>query len=486
MDTRIQLVAIVATAGLFVIVFELVRRRRLMERYALLWLFASVTLLALAVWKDLLEQVAAAVGIYYAPSALFAIAFGFVLVLLHALLAGHLAAVGPEQGARAAARAAAARGRRRCGRARTEPMSSAPPGTTTSSCTPVAEHGRPGGRGRHRHLRERGGDPRDRCARSRRSSPTATSSSSSTTRRATAAPPPRAPPRPARPCSSWPATAASRRAASPAPQRAARRCCSSSTRTPCSPRAALDALRAAAGEHPRWGAWQALVLLPGGERVNTSGGVVHWLGIAWAGEFDASAPAARPAARGRRSPPGAALVVRRERVGRGRRLRSGLVHVRARTSTSPCACGSRAGASASCRPRGWSTTTTSPRATTSGSTSSATAGGRCSRAYPGAAAGARRARAARVRASRCSPSPRSGGWLPAKLRAQARRAAQPAAACCARRRAVQATRTITPGAFADWLTPALDSPFLGGPAKLAAVRWLVTAYWRAIRLLLPA
>jgi hypothetical protein len=82
MDTRIQLVAIAATAGLFVIVFELVRRRRLMERYALLWLFATVTLLALAVWKDLLEQVAAAVGIYYAPSALFAIAFGFVLVLL--------------------------------------------------------------------------------------------------------------------------------------------------------------------------------------------------------------------------------------------------------------------------------------------------------------------------------------------------------------------------------------------------------------------
>ena len=82
MDSRIQLVAVLVTAGLFVLVFELVRQRRLMERYALLWLFASVTLLALAVWKDLLEQIASAVGIFYAPSALFAIAFGFVLVLL--------------------------------------------------------------------------------------------------------------------------------------------------------------------------------------------------------------------------------------------------------------------------------------------------------------------------------------------------------------------------------------------------------------------
>ena len=82
MDSRIQIFAIVVTAGLFGVVFELVRRRRLMERYALLWLLASVVLLALAVWRDLLEEAAAAIGIFYAPSALFAIAFGFILVLL--------------------------------------------------------------------------------------------------------------------------------------------------------------------------------------------------------------------------------------------------------------------------------------------------------------------------------------------------------------------------------------------------------------------
>ena len=82
MDTRIQILAIAVTAGLFLGVLELVRRRRLMERYSLLWLFAAAVLLALAVWRDLLEEVAAAVGIYYAPSALFVIAFGFVLILL--------------------------------------------------------------------------------------------------------------------------------------------------------------------------------------------------------------------------------------------------------------------------------------------------------------------------------------------------------------------------------------------------------------------
>jgi hypothetical protein len=82
METRIQLVAVAATGGMFFLVFELVRRRRLMERYALLWLFSTAVLLGLAVWKNLLEEVASAVGIYYAPSALFVIAFGFVLAML--------------------------------------------------------------------------------------------------------------------------------------------------------------------------------------------------------------------------------------------------------------------------------------------------------------------------------------------------------------------------------------------------------------------
>jgi len=82
MDNRIQIVAIVATLGLFAIVFELVRQRRLMERYALLWLLSTAVMLGLAIWRGALEQVSSLIGVAYAPSALFVIAFGFVLVLL--------------------------------------------------------------------------------------------------------------------------------------------------------------------------------------------------------------------------------------------------------------------------------------------------------------------------------------------------------------------------------------------------------------------
>jgi hypothetical protein len=82
MDTRIHIVAIAIPLVLLAIVLELVRRRRLLERYALLWLFSAAVLLALGVWSGLLESIASSIGIRYPPSALFVIAFGFILVLL--------------------------------------------------------------------------------------------------------------------------------------------------------------------------------------------------------------------------------------------------------------------------------------------------------------------------------------------------------------------------------------------------------------------
>lgn len=82
MDARIQVVSIIAAAIVLLTILELVRRRRLLERYALLWLGSSVVLLGLAIWRGALTDIASALGIAYPPNALFLIAFGFVLVLL--------------------------------------------------------------------------------------------------------------------------------------------------------------------------------------------------------------------------------------------------------------------------------------------------------------------------------------------------------------------------------------------------------------------
>jgi hypothetical protein len=82
MADRLQLVALIGSGLLFVAVLEMVRRRRLMERYALLWLLAAIVLIALALWRNGLVHVSRAFGIIYAPNALFFVAFGFVLLLL--------------------------------------------------------------------------------------------------------------------------------------------------------------------------------------------------------------------------------------------------------------------------------------------------------------------------------------------------------------------------------------------------------------------
>ena len=81
---RVSVVASLAALVLLVIILELIRSRRLQERYAVLWLITGVTMLVLAIWRDGLARIADLVGIAYPPSALFVIVSLFILaVLLH-------------------------------------------------------------------------------------------------------------------------------------------------------------------------------------------------------------------------------------------------------------------------------------------------------------------------------------------------------------------------------------------------------------------
>jgi hypothetical protein len=82
MSAGLQIFAVAAAGVLLFSVLELVRRRKLLERYALLWLLSAAVLLGLAAWSGLLGTIADAVGIKTPSNALFVIAFGFVLVLL--------------------------------------------------------------------------------------------------------------------------------------------------------------------------------------------------------------------------------------------------------------------------------------------------------------------------------------------------------------------------------------------------------------------
>ena len=81
-ETKAQIIALIATLAIFALILELVRRRRLVERYALLWMSVAAILLVLAIWTDGLDVIADLMGIEEPANAIFILAFGTVFLLL--------------------------------------------------------------------------------------------------------------------------------------------------------------------------------------------------------------------------------------------------------------------------------------------------------------------------------------------------------------------------------------------------------------------
>ena len=82
---RISIAATAVSVVLLLVVFELIRSRRLRERYALLWLATGVVLVVLSAWRGGLNTIAGWLGVQsYPPAVLFAVGILFILaVLLH-------------------------------------------------------------------------------------------------------------------------------------------------------------------------------------------------------------------------------------------------------------------------------------------------------------------------------------------------------------------------------------------------------------------
>lgn len=243
----------------------------------------------------------------------------------------------------------------------------------------------------------------------------------------------------------------------------------------------LEHMRTAAAEWPAWGAWQAAVLMPG-ERINTDGGVVHYLGIGWAG--DCGAPLARlPSAPSEVAfASGAAFVVRRsawESTG-GFDASYFLYHEDLDLGLRLWLANLPVGVVPNARvlhdyefDKGtakwfwlernrWRTVLS---------------------VYPAPLLALLAPALIAAELVLLAVAARSG-WLMAKLRAQ-RAVLIDLPTTLRRRRSVQATRHLTTRAFASHLTSSLDSAYL--PA--GNVRWARTAqaaYWSAVRRLLGA
>jgi N-acetylglucosaminyl-diphospho-decaprenol L-rhamnosyltransferase len=228
----------------------------------------------------------------------------------------------------------------------------------------------------------------------------------------------------------------------------------------------VAAIRAPRGD---WAAWMGLVTA--GDAVNTSGGVVHFTGIAWAGT--APAPGPREVA----FLSGACLAIPRatwERVG-GFGDQYFMYQEDVDLSLRLRLAGGRLGIE--------------PAAVVDHDYEFA----------KGAAKWRLLERNRWATVLRCYPAPllalvapallatepallvvaASGGWLPQKLAATGE-TLRALPRLLRERRTVQAQRAVSAAALAAWMTPDLDSPFLGRAAKLAPLRWALRAYWRLV------
>jgi hypothetical protein len=93
MNPRIQIISVLGSLAVMLFVFQLIRRGKLREEYALIWFGASLALIGVSLWRGSLEVAARLAGIAYPPSVLLlgVIVLGFALAMHYSISLSRLA-----------------------------------------------------------------------------------------------------------------------------------------------------------------------------------------------------------------------------------------------------------------------------------------------------------------------------------------------------------------------------------------------------------
>lgn len=78
---RQKIFAITLSIGLIIVIFELVRRRKLREEYSWLWMLTGVTVFLLAIWRSLLLSMTHLIGAALPASTLFFLGVFFLILI---------------------------------------------------------------------------------------------------------------------------------------------------------------------------------------------------------------------------------------------------------------------------------------------------------------------------------------------------------------------------------------------------------------------
>jgi len=81
MPLRQKALAILLSVGLIILIFELVRRRKLREEYSWLWMLTGVVVFVLAIWHNLLLSISRLLGIALPASTIFLFGVFFLILI---------------------------------------------------------------------------------------------------------------------------------------------------------------------------------------------------------------------------------------------------------------------------------------------------------------------------------------------------------------------------------------------------------------------
>jgi len=243
------------------------------------------------------------------------------------------------------------------------------------------------------------------------------------------------------------------------------------------------AIRAPLEEGRGWAAWQGLVSAEEGRVVNTSGGIVHFTGIAWAGQAGLPLSAAPEGPREVGFASGACLAVTREAWRRAGGFREGFfmycedvdLSLRLRLA------GERVGIEPSARVdhdysfakglQKWRLLERNRWAVILA-------------VYPWPLL-ILLAPALAATELALLPAAAAGGWLGPKLHASAE-TLRALPRLRRERRVVQSSRSVSALELAGWLVPDLASAYLGAAGRSRVLRGVLRAYWRAVCAVLRA
>ncbi|MBI5870213.1 MAG: DUF2304 domain-containing protein [Actinobacteria bacterium] len=90
--SKVQIFSLIISLLLALVIFQLIRKKKLKEQYSLLWFLTVVVMMVLALWEGLLYRISSLLGIAVPSNALFMLAllFMFAMSLHYSMLVSRL------------------------------------------------------------------------------------------------------------------------------------------------------------------------------------------------------------------------------------------------------------------------------------------------------------------------------------------------------------------------------------------------------------